>query len=989
MQRIAELLQELKQNFAGELRSDPASRALYSTDASMYQIAPLGVAIPANQEDLQAALELAAKYDLPVLPRGAGSSLGGQAIGEALILDCSRHLNRILSMDAHTQTAVVEPGVVLADLNRAARKHGLMFGPDPASAERATMGGVIGNNATGAHSILYGMTADHLVSADVIMSDGSLATWCALDDSMQEQVESSGGRMADLVRAARDIRTRHARQIRENFPRSWRNSAGYRINYLIPFSPSKPSQWQGNYPPVDASRLNLQCLLAGSEGTLAVIQRATLKLVQKPPYTLLGVLAYPDIAAACDDVPRLLSFQPSAIELIPQLIIRLARGVPAYARQVDWIQHDPAAILVVEFSGHSLTALRESVQKIGAVLLVAEDPADQARVWNIRKMGLGILDSRPQSARPAAFIEDCAVPVENLGEFVREIENILAEHQAEGGIYAHASAGCLHIRPILDLQRGQGVRALRTIGERVLALTLRLGGSMSSEHGDGIVAGEWIEKTYGASLTDAMRALKEAADPNRLLNPGKMFEAPPMDTHLRYGVAYRTLTWQPALHFDHAGGLAGAIEQCNGQGVCRKADGVMCPSFQATRDEGNSTRGRANLLRTMIRMPGSAPADFAFPPDMMEDVYRSLDVCLACKGCTSECPSGVDMPRLKYEFMHRYFKTHPRQLRDYLFGYFDQVSKVLAPVGPLANALMKMDWSKKLIARLSGITDKRPFPAFAPGRTRRPPALQKSAQRVIYLSDVFSRYLEPEVERAAFELLQAAGYEPIPLSMTGAGTSLLSKGFIPSARAHAGRLLDEIRRLDPDALLPLVGCEPPEIYCVKHEYGALLPQRRQEVESLQHRAWTVEEFLLRVATKSDSPDFIKILNKISTKNQLAGKKISFHPHCHQRAEGLADDGIAVGASATVQLLQLFGYNVDLIDSGCCGMAGSFGYDAEHYELSMQVGELKLLPQIRALQSAGQASTLACSGSACRMQIKHATGVDAGHPLTLVFGELKN
>jgi FAD/FMN-containing dehydrogenase/Fe-S oxidoreductase len=982
-----EFLHELKKNFTGDLRFDTASRVLYSTDASMYQIEPLGVAIPRTQDDLQSAVELAAKYKVPIVPRGAGSSLGGQAIGEALILDCSRYLDAIIEIDSESHTAIVEPGVVLADLNRAAAKLGLMFGPDPASAERATMGGVIGNNATGAHSILYGMSADHLISADVILGDGSLESWNEYGDSK-------------LSRVAENIRLQYADVIKEKFPRSWRNSAGYRLNYLLPWTPSVPPQWDSSdYGLLSTvyrqnSKANLASLLAGSEGTLAVMRRAKVNLVPKPKHTILGVLSYTSIANACDDVPRLLEYKPSAIELIPQMIIQLAREVPAYARQMSWMTGDPAAVLVIEFSGDQPSALKAAVQRLGDVITIAVSPEDQSRVWNIRKMGLGILDSRPMPARPAAFIEDCAVPVERLGDFVREVERIMKEHNTEGGIYAHASAGCLHIRPILNLQKGEGIRAMRSIGDQVLQLVLSLGGSMSSEHGDGIVAGEWIEKTYGVEVTEAMRSIKRAADPHNLLNPKKMMDAPPMDSHLRYGEEYRVNVWNSALHFEHERGLAGAIEHCNGQGVCRKTTGVMCPSFQATRDEQNSTRGRSNLLRALISSPLSLRANFAKQSannrsllhrnDMLENVYSSLDLCLACKGCTSECPSGVDMPKLKYEFMNEYYKTHRRHLRDYLFGYFHVVSKWLTPIAPLANAFMKMDWSRKIIAGVMGITDKRPFPLFAgskhvnldTGITGK-----QNKKQVIFLSDVFSRYLEPEVEQAAFEILHAAGYDVKVLPVIGAGASLLSKGFIDAARSHAEKVLAEIAAIDGGASLSVVGCEPPEIYCLKHEYIALMPERRAEIESITKNVWLLDEFLLRGDVISDL--------RIVTKERLdiletADRKITFHPHCHQRAEGLADDGLPAGLSATVALLRAFGFEVDVIDAGCCGMAGTFGYDAEHYDLSMRVGELKLFPALRQSSSA----SIVSSGSACRLQIRQGVGKEAQHPLVLISNYLK-
>jgi len=928
----------------------------------MYQIEPLGVAIPKTQDDLQSTVELAAKYRVPILPRGAGSSLGGQAIGEALILDCSRYLDSIIEIDSESHTAIVEPGVVLADLNRAAAKLGLMFGPDPASAERATMGGVIGNNATGAHSILYGMTADHLISTDVILGDGSLETWNEYGDSK-------------LSRVADNIRLQYAEKIKEKFPRSWRNSAGYRLNYLLPWTPSVPSQWDVNdyglsstvYRP--QSKVNLASLLAGSEGTLAVIRRAKVNLVSKPKHTILGVLSYASIADACDDVPRLLEYKPSAIELIPRMIIQLARGVPAYARQMGWMVGDPAAVLVIEFSGDQQSVLKEAIRQLGAVMTIAELPEEQSRVWNIRKMGLGILDSRPQPARPAAFIEDCAVPVDRLGDFVREVERIMKEHNTEGGIYAHASAGCLHIRPILNLQKGEGVRAMRNIGDEVLQLVLSLGGSMSSEHGDGIVSGEWIEKTYGVEVTEAMRSIKRAADPHNLLNPKKMFDAPPMDSHLRYGEEYQVNVWNSALHFEYERGLAGAIEHCNGQGVCRKSTGVMCPSFQATREEMFSTRGRSNLLRALI----SSNIEYSNIgySEIEPAVFSALDLCLACKGCTSECPSGVDMPKLKYEFMNEYYKTHRRHLRDYLFGYFHVVSKWLTPIAPLANAFMKMDWSRKIIAGTMGITDKRPFPLFAGSKhVNKYTSIsgEQNKKQVIFLSDVFSRYLEPHVEQAAFDILHAAGYEVKVLPIIGAGASLLSKGFIDAARSHAEKVLAEIAALGGEAGLSIVGCEPPEVYCLKHEYVALLPERRAEIESITKNVWLVDEFLLRADVINDL--------RVATPGH-SDMKITFHPHCHQRAEGLADDGLPVGSSATVAMLRAFGFEVDMIDAGCCGMAGTFGYDAEHYKLSMRVGELGVLPKVRA------AERVVSTGSACRLQIRQGADREAEHPLVLI------
>ena len=1015
--RTASLVNELQKRFTGEIRLDPAARILYSTDASIYQIEPLGVVLPKTQEDLHAAVELAAKHSVPILPRGAGTSLAGQAIGNALILDCSRWLDSIIEVNPETQTATVEPGVILSKLNKEVARYGLMFGPDPASAERATMGGVIANNATGAHSLSYGMTADHLISADVIASDGSLAT-------LGEQGMPGNALLSNLYSSVLQIREKYADAITQNWPRTWRNSAGYRLNYLLPWAPSMPSQWIGNsYPanltPFDVAQgkpgtLNLAPLLAGSEGTLAVIRRATVNLVPKPKNTILAVLAYQSNADACDDVPRLLTHHPSAVELVPQMIIRLARGVPEYARQMGWVIGDPAALLVVEFSGEQPSALREAARKIGDILTLAESKEDQARVWNVRKVGLGLLDSRPQSARPAAFIEDCAIPVQRLGEFVREVERILSAHGTEGGIYAHASAGCLHIRPILDLKTARGVSNLRLISEEVLALALKLGGAMSSEHGDGLARSQFLEQTYGTELMDVMRLLKRAADPHGILNPGKIIDAPKMDTNLRYGVDYRTRMWKTNLSFARSGGMDVAIEQCNGQGVCRKDTGVMCPSYQATREEMHSTRGRANLLRALISSPlslrgGSSPrrsnlpiedggasslAPFAPRNDMIEATAAALDLCLACKGCKAECPSGVDMAKLKFAFQAEYYKTHRRQLRDYVFGYFHVAAGLAASVAPLTNALMRVPPIKNSVAKILGITSQRPFPTFSSRRAKVESRSTPGARKVLFLSDAFARYIEPETEQAAFEILSACGFAVDVLPILGAGASFLSKGFIDQAQAHAARVLDLLDQIDPAREATIVGIEPPEIYAFKHDYLDLLPQRAEEIRPRVLNVWLLDEFLVR-STDFNNLRVANIERLNSSANALSTRHVNFHPHCHQRAQGPSADGFPNGTNATIELLRSCSYEVELMDTGCCGMAGTFGYEAEHYELSMKVGELKVFPKVREWRAEksesihrkssieNRPSEVVSSGAACRMQIRQGTSVEAIHPIMLI------
>ncbi len=992
----------------GILRADSATRTLYSTDASIYQLEPLGVAFPRHQEELHAAVELAARYKVPILPRGSGSSLAGQAIGHALILDCSRYLNNILEINPQTRSATVEPGVVLADLNKAAAKHGLMFGPDPASAERATLGGVIGNNATGAHSILYGMTADHLLSADVLMADGSLATWGEIPISVVSgnwKVESESTHpnyqlpITKLHSAIAQIRETYANAIQQNYPKTWRNSGGYRLNYLLPWSPATPPQWTGESYPANLKpdTINLSTLLAGSEGTLAVIRRATLNLVPKPNHTILAVLAYESIPAACDDVPRLLELQPSAIELIPQMILRLSRSLPAYAGQMSWLAGDPAALLVVEFSGADPALLAEKAKSVGETLHIASNPVEQAKIWAVRKVGLGILDSRPQSARPVAFIEDCAIPVERLGDFIREIEALLAAHHTQGGIYAHASAGCLHIRPILNLKTLPGLQSLRQIAEATLAITLRVGGSMSSEHGDGLLRSEFLQKIYGDEVMEAFRTLKRAADPENLLNPGKITASPALDASLRYGSSYQAAAWPPALDFSRNGGLDTAIEQCNGQGVCRKSGGVMCPSFQATREEMNSTRGRANLLRAMIAFPSPLthlpkgdgnrmrPSPFGGGAGGEGAAKGALDLCLACKGCKAECPSGVDMAKLKYEFQNEYYKTHRRPLRDYLFANIGDFARIFAPFGGLIDALNSFTPTQTLINQLFGLSPNRQLPKFAPeqpaNRKTGQPENRKTAtpENAILLRDAFTHFFEPEIEAAALQVLTACGISITPLPFYGAGRTLLSKGFIEPARRHAERILDAIRSLDPDDSLPVLGLEPSEIYTLRDEFFDLLPNRRAEVASLAARAWPLDEFLIR-----PGKDGVKRITHFPLSTVHHPLPTVLHGHCYQKAQPPHPDGFPVGQAASAEMLRALGYSVEIIPSGCCGMAGAFGYEAEHYDVSMAVGELVLFPALREKNISPERGdmTVAAPGASCRAQMADGVQARAEHPIVL-------
>jgi len=1009
---LADVAHQIQQSIAGQVRIDNTARLLYSSDASIYQIEPYGVIFPRIADDLNAIVEVCSQAHTPLIVRGAGSGLTGGAIGRGWIVDCSRYLNQLLEIDPEARTAVVAPGVVLNRLNREAARFGLQFGPDPASAERATLGGSMANNASGAHSICYGMCADHLLGVEVALSDASTAMLeeVALSDASRRFAAHSH-REALLYQAALTIREKHAAAIRSGWPRPWRRASGYNLNYLLPWSPTQPPRWTMQaewggvlgdgilpYPPVFANTLNLAPLIAGSEGTLAVIRKAKVRLSPLPKHTILAVLTYPTIAAACDAVPEILETAPSAVELIPQNLVRLARTVPAYASQLALLSpifaggQEPPAMLAVEYSASDVGEMLKGIQQLPAdrLALIADTAAKQRQVWNIRKVGLGLFLSRAGDAKPWSFIEDVTVPVERLGDFVRELERLMTAYGVEAENYGHASAGCLHLRPVINLKSLHGVETMRHLASDVLDLVIRLNGALSGEHGDGISRTEWNARLFGKEIMQAFSLLKRAADPAGILNPGKIAplteggDLPLMDENLRFGEGYHASTWEAEFAYPQQGSLSDAIELCNGAGVCRKAEGVMCPSFQATQDETYSTRGRANLLRSLIsgRLLDAQTAEKA--------AWDALDLCLACKGCKAECPSTVDMAKLKYEYLSHYYVSHPRKLRDYLFGYIAVVARLAQRFTWLANPILGCSLGGWLGERLFGLSGHRSLPQLAPrslsamsrAEVGAHPNFSGHTEAVLFLSDAFTEYFFPEVGLAAIRTLSAAGCRVIPLPVLGAGRTLISKGFLKQARQHAQRLLAAVQRLDPEGQMYVVGVEPSEMLTLSDEYPDLFPNNAA-VASLARRAYNIEEFLVRPS--KINPNKLRIAN-IHTNDptkpnniQNKASRVLLHGHCYQKARPLAGDGLPIGVGACISLLEACGYQVSLIDSGCCGMAGAFGYEKEHYALSLAVGELALLPAVR---SADPEVLIAASGVSCRSQILDHTQKRVYHPVEL-------
>jgi len=957
-----ELQELLAQRLHGEARFDDYSRALYSTDASNHQIMPLGVVLPETEEDLFAVVEAAAELGVPLLPRGGGTSLSGAAVGEALILDCSRHLTQIHHIDVESRTAEVGPGVVCTQLNLAAAEHGLMYGPDPASADRATFGGMIGTNATGAHSIRYGMTADHVVAVESVLSDGTAARFEEMSIEGAKLKASGGSLEAQIYASALAARSIYAVVVEERWPRTWRRSSGYSLNYLTQFTPDRPAAWyQDEYPP--QSEFNLAPMLCGSEGTLAILRRAEVRLVARPKFTTLVVQGFESVALACEATPAILETEPAAVELIPRMLIERARAVPAYARRLGFVEGDPTALLVVEYTGDTASEALAAAEKLGRRGRILAQPEEQADLWAVRKAGLGLLLSVPGDAKPITFMEDVAVPVEQLGRYVRDVDRILEENGTHGEWYAHASAGCLHMRPLINLRGAEGVERMRAIAEAVVDLAISMGGSISGEHGDGLSHTEYNERLFGPEIIRAFKEIKQAFDPAGILNPGKVVKSADgearLDMDLRFGPEYMTIEPETVFAFREQGGFVGAVEACTGVGICRKAEGVMCPSFQATKDETHSTRGRANVLRAAIsgRLPDDAMSS--------QEIYEILDLCIECKGCKSECPTQVDMARLKAEFLRQYQAVHGVPIRSRLFGEIAVFFRLMQSLAPLTNLVASTKPFRWILGQTMDIAPQRILPELASRRFSKvfkPATGASTGKQVVLFLDTFTEFNSPEIGEAAVGVLRAAGFEVtfVP-GQVCCGRPLISKGMLTRAKENA---LRNIGALAPYARegVKIVGLEPSCVSALEDEYPDLLPDN-QDATLVAEAAILIEEFLI-AENRLDEVQFVP-----------GNEPIVLHNHCHTKS--------LHGSMATIEMLRATGRPVEEIRSGCCGMAGSFGYEAEHYDVSMQIGELALFPAVReATRREGEKHVVA-PGTSCRAQIRDGTAVVAQHPIQLL------
>jgi FAD/FMN-containing dehydrogenase/Fe-S oxidoreductase len=955
------LAARLRKELEGDVLFDPFSRGRYATDASIYQIEPIGVVVPRRVDDITAAIAIAREEGVPVLPRGGGTSQCGQTVGRALVVDTSKYLNRVAGIDAESRTAWVEPGLTLDALQKALKPHGLTFPVDISTGSRATLGGMAGNNSCGARSIRYGNMVHNVRAIDIVLADGTAAHFGEVPDDLGAIAPQ---RYRVLIESCRRITDSVEDELRsERWPRLLRRVGGYNIDMIRPHAVPGLNRNEPGH--------NMAKLLVGSEGTLGFFTRIQLDLSPIPPARVLGVCHFPTFYKAMDATRHIVKLDPAAVELVDRTMIELSREIAMFRPVVDrFVRGKPDAILLVEFAGETLEAekrkLRQLVELMGDLgfpdsVVEATEPAFQTAIWEVRKQGLNIMMSMKGDGKPVSFIEDCAVPLEDLAEYTDRLTKVFHKYGTEGTWYAHASVGTLHVRPIINLKEPDGAKKMRAIAEEAFAMVREYKGSHSGEHGDGIVRSEFHEAMFGSKLVRAFEAVKDTFDPDGLFNPGKIVRPHRMDdrTLFRYPPGYAPQRIETALDWSAWGGFDRAAEMCNNNGECRKFDaGVMCPSYRVTGDEQHLTRGRANTLRQALT--GQLGPD-ALTSDAMRE---TLDLCVSCKGCKRECPTGIDMARMKIEFRHAWNRRHGLSLKEKLIAYLPRYAPAASRVAALMNLRDRVPGLANLSERMLGFSARRSLPRWRGDRFRDDEARNPSTgKEVVLLVDTFTRYFEPENARAALRVLEAAGYRvhlPAPIDKGRplcCGRTFLAEGLVAEARQEMQRV---IAALAPHVArgTAIVGLEPSCLLTLKDELLAALPGR--DSDALAGRAMLFEEFLV-AEQKAGRLDALKL-------NALPERAALVHGHCHQKAFG------AMGAVlAALRLVP--GLDVKMIESSCCGMAGAFGYEAAHLEISMKMAELSLLPAVRA---AGSDTLLVADGTSCRHQIHDGAGRAAIH-----------
>ena len=908
--------------------------------------------VPRHKGDVQAVVELANKFSVPVLPRGGGTSLAGQTVGHALVLDFSKYMQNVLEVNQEELWCRVQPGLVQDELNAYVRSMGLQFGPDTSTSNRATIGGMIGNNSAGAHSLTYGKTLDHVIELTVLLSDGSEVVLKELSSDALEgksQADSLEGRVhREVARLAQE----HRNEILARYPKIMRRVSGYNLDEFI-----KPQPF------------NLSRILVGSEGTLGMVVEAKMRLVPKPKWTALDVIHFDDDLEALRASQAILETAPYAVESTDKMILNLARGNIVQSQRLGFVQGNPSSLLMVEYAGDTEAQVKEQVYKleevrkaqhIGYAATLAFKPEEVKAVWGVRKAGLGLLLGTKGDKKPIAFVEDTAVAPAKLPEFIKRFREIITRHDAIAGYYGHCSVGCMHIRPLIDLKEASEMKKMVSIADAISDLVLEFNGAMSGEHGDGLARSHFNQKLFGAVLYEAFRQVKRVFDPKNLMNPGKIVDAPAMTESLKISPRYQT--WQPetTLDFTGQGGFARAVEMCSGMGECRKKlDGTMCPSYMGTLDEEHSTRGRANALRAVLS--GKVPKE-EFTGKRLHDV---MDLCLECKACKAECPSNVDMAKLKYEFLDHYHRVNGLPLRNRLFGGIERLNRIGSQFAPLSNWVVGSGLNRWLMEKLAGIDRRRPLPQFA-GVTfedwfdGRKPEGDGAKGEVVLFHDTFNNFNTPNVAVATTRLLERLGYHVLLVNKRCCGRPMISKGMLGEAKNNAVWNVDQLAEY-AERGVPIVGMEPSCLLTLRDEYPDFL--RTNDAKLVARNSFLLEEFLLQ---ERDT-------GKVSLSFGANGRKALLHGHCHQKA--------LVGTVPTVALLKGAGFEVSEVDSGCCGMAGSFGFEKEHYDLSLTIGNRRLAP---AVKSASAEVEIVAPGISCRQQIEHLTGRKAKHTAEVLW-----
>jgi len=960
------LADALRRRLEGEVRFDPVARALYATDASPYRIPPLGVVVPRHAADVAAALDVARAHGVPLLMRGGGTSLAGQTVGAAVVVDTSRHLDRILFVDPTARTARVEPGVVRDRLNAHLAPWGLQFTPDVSTTDRAAVGGMVANDSAGTRSLKYGKTVDQVIAMTVLLADGTITEFRALAGGELTAKLAAPGVEGEAYRTVHRIVHEHEAEIVARTPRVMRRVGGYHLDELLPGKP-----------------FNLAKLVCGSEGTLAAILDVTVALHPVPTRRVLALLHFATLVAALEAVPAIVAHGPSAVELIDRDMFELAAANPALAHHVGWVRGDPAAVLSVEFDGATDAEVHAQLEALAAdpaaagrayATHLAIDPAAQRDVIEFRRKGLGIYATMPGERKPQPFIEDAAIPIEHLAAYVPQVLEVCRRHGAPAVLYGHASVGVLHIRPLLDLKRSAGVAAYRAIADEVFELVRRYGGSWSGEHGDGLIRSEKNRAMFGDTLYEAFREVKRAFDPEGVWNPGKIVDAPPMTEHLRYAAPYPLAVPLPTVFDFGPEGMLGAAEACTGVGACRKEGvGTMCPSFMATRDEAHSTRGRANVLREAIAggLPGGLTS---------REVHDVLDLCLECKACKAECPSRVDVGKLKSEFLQAWYDAHGTPLAARAIGGIARLAPWVQAVAPLANALLPLPAVRWLTERAIGVDRRRTLPSYARERfdrstagrgARRSPepvgapasAAADDAPTVALFVDTWSNFHETGPAHAALQVLRAVGATVEVVPYRCCGRPLISKGLLREARTQAAA---NVAALTPyvERGVPVLGLEPSCVSAFTDDYPDLVPG--PATQALARHVRPLETWLAQRWTSGRlRPDALF---------ERSDRSILLHGHCQQKA--------VLGTAPTVAVLGWTAREVRELDAGCCGMAGSFGYT--HHDLALTIGEQRLFPAVRS-----HAGDVVACGFSCRHQVADGTGVRPRHVAEALAGALRH